>query len=136
MPQSIRCVSAEELRVRSHRAVGSRAALGLTIRTGSTRVVLLDWKKVCFPLSRYLEKRAVRPDEVIEAVALVLHEKAHVNGVWIEWKAECAAIPGVLSQLRRWGYDARQVAVVKWYLTVRADRGRVGEYKLRGRCRV
>jgi hypothetical protein len=98
--------------------------------------VLLDWKSICRPLALFAEKRVVDPAKAIEATAVVLHEKAHVNGVRVEWEAECAAIPGVLSQLRRWGYNSRQVAAMRWYLTVHADRGRPSDYKLRGRCHV
>ena len=58
----------------------------------------------------------------------VLHEKAHVNGVRVEWKATCWAIPGVLEQLRRFGYTTRQLNAVRRYLTQELDRHRTSEY--------
>jgi hypothetical protein len=135
MPQSVRCVSRHELLRGDGRRLAS-GVVGVTIRTGRTRVVLLDWKEVCLPLHRFRTGRRVQPADAIKAMATVLHEKAHVNGVRTEWKATCVAIPSVLRQFRLWGYNARQVAAIKWYLTEDLDNGRAQEYKLRGRCHV
>jgi len=135
MPQSVRCVTGQELLIGDGRRLQSET-VGVAIRTGSRHIVLLDWKRVCNPIHRFRTGRRVQPADVIGAMSTVLHEKAHVNGVRIEWQATCAAIPGVLRQLRRWGYTARQLAAVKSYLTVVLDKARTGDYKLRGRCHV
>jgi hypothetical protein len=135
MPQSVRCVTKQALLTGEGRRLASET-VGVAIRTGSNHVVLLDWKRICNPLHRFRTGRRVQPADVIGAMATVLHEKAHVNGVRVEWQATCVAIPGVLRQLRQWGYSARQLAAVKSYLTVVLDRARRGDYKLRGRCRV
>jgi hypothetical protein len=108
----------------------------VTIRTGRKYVVLLDWNHACKPLYRYRTGRRVEPADVVDAMATVLHEKAHVQGIRTEWKATCWGIPGVVRQLREWGWSAKQLAAVKWYLVYAADGGRSGDYKLRGRCHV
>jgi hypothetical protein len=91
---------------------------------------------VCRPLYLFRTKARGESVKVVNAVATVLHEKAHVNGILVEWKATCAAIPSVLSQLRRWGYTATQLEAAQWWLTDGADKGRSGEYRLGGRCHV
>lgn len=136
MPQSVRCVTTKELQSGEGRRLDSRA-VAVAIRTGRTSVVLLDWRKVCRPL--HLFRRGdgggrVEPALAIQAMTSVLHEKAHVNGVRVEWRATCWAIPGVLRQLRRWGYTTRQLNAVRRYLTAELDRHRTREYRLRGRC--
>jgi hypothetical protein len=135
MPQKIQCVTREELLRGDGRNITNNA-IGITIRKGNTATVLLDWAEVCTPLHRFRTGRRVEPAAVINAMSTVLHEKAHVQRIRTEWKATCWAIPGVARQLRAWGYTARQVAAAKWYLVHFADRGRSGEYKLRGRCDV
>ena len=134
MPQSVRCVTRKELRSGEGRRLASQT-VGVAIRTGSRHVVLLDWKRICNPIHRFRTGRRVQPADVIGAMTTVLHEKAHVNGVRVEWQATCVAIPGVLRQLKRWGYTDRQLAAVKSYLTDVLDKARTGDYKLRGRCR-
>ena len=135
MPQSVRCVSREELLHGDGRRLASRT-VGVTIRTGKTRVVLLDWQEVCVPLYRFRTGARVQPADAIKAMVTVLHEKAHVQGIRSEWQATCWGIPGVARQLKQWGYNARQVAAVKWFLVYNVDSGRPEEYKLRGRCHV
>jgi len=132
MPQSVSCVARSEIRKRS----GSPHAIGLTITTNRRSVVLLDWNRVCVPLGLYFSARAVEPARVANALIVVMHEKAHVNGIHVEWKAECAAIPAVLGQLKRWGYSARQRAGLRVLLVDYFDRSRTSEYKLRGRCHI
>lgn len=132
MPRSVSCVSRAEIRKRSR----SSSAVGLTITTNGKSTVLLDWRRVCLPLGRYFSGRNVEPARVVGALVVVMHEKAHVNGIHVEWQAECAAIPAALKQLQRWGYSARQVAGLKRVLLEILDRGQSNEYKLRGRCRV
>jgi hypothetical protein len=138
MPQTVRCVTTKELQSGEGRRLDSRA-VAVAIRTGRRSVVLLDWRKVCWPL--HLFRRGdgggrVEPALAIQAMTSVLHEKAHVNGVRVEWRATCWAIPGVLRQLRRWGYTTKQLDAARSYLTVELERHRTSEYKLRGRCRV
>jgi hypothetical protein len=138
MPQTVRCVTTEELQSGEGRRLDSRA-VAVAIRTGRTSIVLLDWRKVCRPLHLFRGGHGagrVEPALAIQAMTSVLHEKAHVNGVRVEWKATCWAIPAVLEQLRRWGYATRQLNAVRRYLTTELDRHRTSEYKLRGRCRV
>ena len=138
MPQTVRCVTTKELQSGEGRRLDSRA-VAVAIRTGPTSVVLLDWRKVCRPLYLFHGGHGgglVEPALAIQAMTSVLHEKAHVNGVRVEWKATCWAIPGVLGQLRRWGYTTRQLNIVRRYLTSDLDRHRTREYELRGRCRV
>ena len=138
MPQTVLCVTTKELQSGEGRRLDSRA-VAVAIRTGRTSVVLLDWRKVCRPLQLFRGGhggRRVEPTLAIQAMTSVLHEKAHVNGIRVEWKATCWAIPGVLEQLRRWGYATRQLNAVRRYLTAELDRHRTSEYKLRGRCRV
>ncbi len=91
---------------------------------------------MCRPLYLFRTKARGESVKVVNAVATVLHEKAHVNGILVEWRATCAAIPAVLSQLRRWGYSATQLEAAQWWLTDGADNGRSAEYRLGGRCRV
>lgn len=134
MPDTLRCVTRRELlALDGHPGTRTR---GVSIWRDRTRTVLLDWKDVCRPLHRFRTGRRVEPAQAIQALLVVLHEKAHVNGIRVEWQAECAAIPGVLRQLKRWGYSGRQLSAVRRYLTVELDKGRTSEYKLRGRCRA
>ena len=91
---------------------------------------------MCRPLYLFRTKARVESVQVVEAVATVLHEKAHVNGVLVEWKATCAAIPGVLSQLRRWGYTTMQLEAAQSWLVDGADTSRSAEYRLGGRCHI
>jgi hypothetical protein len=135
MPQELRCVSRQELLRGTGRHLDSRTR-GVTIRTGRKFTVLLDWNDVCKPLHRLRTGRRVQPAEVVQALSTVLHEKAHVQGIRSEWQATCWGIPGVLDQLREWGWTAKQLAAVKWYLVFALDRARPDEYKLRGRCHV
>ncbi len=138
MPQTVRCVTTKQLQSGEGRRLDSRA-VAVAIRTGRTSVVLLDRRKVCRPLHLFHGGHGgglVEPALAIQAMTSVLHEKAHVNGVRVEWKATCWAIPGVLGQLRRLGYTTRQLNIVRRYLTSDLDRHRTREYELRGRCRV
>ncbi len=139
MPENLRCVSTAEIAKVSGGIHGLRA-VGVTIQrrrsTVTTATVLLDWKGVCHPLHRFRTGRRVEPAHVIQALETVLHEKAHVQGIRTEWKATCWGIPGVVEQLRDWGYKARQLTAVKWYLVYHLDGIRHPDYQLRGRCNV
>ena len=138
MPDSVRCVPRSELlRLVAARRI-DRRTVGITILTGGTSVVLLDWRKVCFPLHRYATGHQVQePWDVVNALAVVMHEKAHVQGIRTEWKAECWGIRAALKQLRRrWGYSAEHLATVRYQLALAFDRARPEDYKLYGRCRV
>ena len=135
MPTTLRCVPSGALLT----AVGQRhsdATVAVTVSTGQRRTVLLDRARVCRPLYLFRTKARVESVEVVNAVATVLHEKAHVNGVLVEWKATCAAIPGVLSQLRRWGYTTMQLEAAQSWLVDGADASRSAEYRLGGRCHI
>ena len=135
MPTTLRCVPSAAL----HTAGGQRhsdATVAVTVRTGQRLTVLLDRARVCRPLFLLRTKARVESVKVVNAVATVLHEKAHVNGVLVEWKATCAAIPGVLSQLRRWGSTTMQLEAVQSWLVDGADPSRSAEYRLGGRCHV
>jgi hypothetical protein len=133
MPDTVRCVARSELRMGDVQRV-DRRTVGVTIWGGRTRVVLLDWRRICVPLHRFRTKARVQPADVVQALHVVLHEKAHVNGVRVEWRAECAALRPTLAQLRRWGYTPRQVRAARLFLTTTLDRARPSAYKLRGRC--
>jgi hypothetical protein len=139
MPGSVRCVTSDELR----RRTGRRDWWGVTLgSTGLGSTVLLDMKRVCRPLhrrrtGRRLDGRSPEFYELVNALALVMHEKAHVQGVAAEWQAECWGIRPTLNQLRRLGYtNADVLAEVKYYLALWLDVERDEEYKLYGRCRV
>ena len=139
MPGYVRCVTPDEL----HRRTGRRDWWGFTFGPrGRGSAVLLDMKAVCRPLHRQrtgrrLDGRSAEFYELVFALALVLHEKAHVQGIDAEWQAECWGIRPTLKQLRRWGYNnANVLAEVKYYLALWLDVERSEEYKLYGRCRV
>ena len=135
MPTTLRCVPKAALLTAGGRR-HSLATVAVTVRTGQRWTVLLDRVHVCRPLYLFRTKSRGESLQVANAVATVLHEKAHVNGILVEWRATCAAIPAVLSQLRRWGYTTTQLEAAQWWLTDGADEGRSGEYRLGGRCRV
>ena len=135
MPTTLRCVPRAALLTAGGRR-HSLATVAVTVRTGQQWTVLLDRAQVCRPLYLFRTKARGESVKVVNAVATVLHEKAHVNGVLVEWRATCAAIPAALSQLRRWGYSATQLEAAQWWLTDGADNGRSAEYRLGGRCRV
>ena len=133
MPQSVRCVPTTALPRATGRDYSLRAS-GVTTTRGKVVTVRLDWTKVCNPLYRFRTHRRIQPAEALEAMLTVLHEKVHVQGVHAEWKANCIAIPQVLRQLKVWGYSARQIAAVRWYLALHLDKGRPSEYRVRGKC--
>ena len=133
MPESVRCVPTRELPM-ARGSDYSRRASGVTTRRGTVATVLLDWRHVCNPLYRFRMKRRVEPAAALQALMTLLHEHAHVQGVRTEWKANCTALPWVLRQVRRWGYNKRQVDAVTRYVTIELDKGRPAEYKVTGRC--
>jgi hypothetical protein len=135
MPTALRCVSSTELLTAGGRR-HSDATVAVTVHTGPRWTVLLDQTRVCRPLYLFRTRASGASVKVVDAVATVLHEKAHVNGVLVEWRATCAAIPGVLSRLRRWGYTAMQLEAAQSWLTDGADQSRSAEYRLAGRCRI
>src|SRR4029453_13149644 len=95
MPQTVRCVTTEELQSGEGRRLDSRA-VAVAIRTGRTSIVLLDWRKVCRPLHLFRGGHGagrVEPALAIQAMTSVLHEKAHVNGVRVESNATGRAAP-------------------------------------------
>jgi hypothetical protein len=128
----IRCVATSELARRGGK--DGATALGVTILRGdSVERIMLSYPRVCKPIARYRETRRLFTTTAT-AVMTVLHEAAHARGIKVEWKAECAAIPGTLRVLRRWGASPYQLRQVERYVRVGAEKYRRGPYKLRGRC--
>ena len=142
MPGELRCISRQELLRKARpmlRAAGRTVHAGLSgltfVRAGHM-VVLLDGNRVCRPLYRYVTQGGVPFGTIVDALAAVLHEKAHAQGIRTEWKASCWAIRPTLSQGRRWGWTAKELSEVKHYLAFYLDGWVPEEYKLYGRCRV
>ena len=145
MSGSVRCVTPDEMRRRTGRRNRWGSTFGAKSRATTlsrATTVLLDMKAVCRPLHRHrtgrrLDGRSAEFYELVFTLYLVLHEKAHAQGIGTEWQAECWAIRPTLSQLRRWGYTNTNVlAEVKYYLALWLDVHREEDAKLYGRCRV
>lgn len=131
---SIRCVTTSELAREADRRPVGTALAGVTITQRGRRTrILLSYSRVCRPIARHRLTGKLY-DTTALAILTVLHEAAHARGIRVEWKATCAAIPGTLRMLRRWGADPYQLRRAGRFLRVGAEKYRLGEYKLRGRC--
>ncbi|HEU0247977.1 MAG TPA: hypothetical protein VFR38_12905 [Gaiellaceae bacterium] len=131
---SVRCVTSSELARQADRSAVGTALSGVTITQRGRRArILLSYSRVCKPIARYRLTGKLYGTTAL-AILTVLHEAAHARGIRVEWKATCAAIPGTLRMLRRWGADRYQLRRANRFLRVGAEKYRLGEYKLRGRC--
>ena len=131
---SIRCVTSSELAREADGSPVGTALSGVTITQRGRRTrILLSYSRVCKPIARYRLTGKLYETTAL-AILTVLHEAAHARGIRVEWKATCAAIPGTLRMLRRWGADTYEVRRADRFLRVGAEKYRLGEYKLRGRC--